>query len=279
MSNNQNQMDPYLISTAVRAAMCAGSEILDVYCEESIDVEYKSDKSPLTKADIRANTVITAVLRETELPILSEEGVHLPFEERQQWKLFWLIDPLDGTNEFVARLGDFCVNIALIDKTEPVMGVIYSPVKDTVWFGAIGYGAYKIEEATKVIDDFSYETLVRAAIKLPYRNTGDEFVFVASRSNLNAPTKQFIDAVSKGYSKTRIAHIGSALKFTVLAEGLADLYPRFATTSEWDTGAGHAILRSIGGDIFQEETNIPLVYNKANLDNPGFVAFLKNSKE
>jgi len=275
MSNNQKTIDTYLISTAVRAAMCAGAEIMDVYCEQSFEVEYKSDKSPLTKADIRANAVITAVLRETDLPILSEEGVHLPYEERQAWKQFWLIDPLDGTSEFVAKSGDFCVNVALIDNTEPILGVIYSPVKDTVWFGAMGFGAYKIEEATKVIDDFSFESMQNAAIKLPYRNTGDEFVFVASRSNLNAATKAFIDTVSTEYPKTRIAHIGSALKFTVLADGMADLYPRFATTSEWDTGAGHAILKSIGGNIFQADTNIPLVYNKANLDNPGFVAFVK----
>jgi len=275
MSNNQKTIDTYLISTAVRAAMCAGAEIMDVYCKQSFEVEYKSDKSPLTKADIRANAVITAVLRETDLPILSEEGVHLPYEERQAWSRFWLIDPLDGTSEFVAKSGDFCVNVALIDNTEPILGVIYSPVKDTVWFGAMGFGAYKIEDATKVIDDFSFESMQNAAIKLPYRNTGDEFVFVASRSNLNAATKAFIDTVSTEYPKTRIAHIGSALKFTVLADGMADLYPRFATTSEWDTGAGHAILKSIGGNIFQADTNIPLVYNKANLDNPGFVAFVK----
>ena len=273
MSNNQNIIDTYLISTAVRAAMCAGSEIMDVYCEPSFDVEYKSDNSPLTKADIRANAVITAVLRETDLPILSEEGVHLPYEERQLWKRFWLTDPLDGTSEFVAKTGDFCVNIALIENTEPIVGVIYSPVNDTVWFGAMGLGAYKIEEATKVIDDFSFETFLSVAIKLPYRNTGDEFVFVASRSNLNTATKQFIDTVSSEYTKTRIAHIGSALKFTFLADGLADLYPRFAPTSEWDTAAGHALLKSMGGDVFQEDTNIPLVYNKADLDNPGFVAF------
>jgi len=275
MLNNQNQIDSYLISTAVRAAMSAGSEIMDVYCEQSIDVEYKSDKSPLTKADIRANAVITAILRETDLPILSEEDVHLPYEERQLWKQFWLIDPLDGTSEFVARTDDFCVNVALIDKTEPVVGVIYSPVKDIVWFGAMGLGSFKIEDATKSIDDFSLESMLNVAIKLPYRNTGDEFVFVASRSNLNASTKDFIDVISKEYTKTRIAHVGSALKFTVLADGLADLYPRFATTSEWDTGAGHAILKAIGGNIFQEHTNIPLVYNKANLDNPGFVAFAR----
>jgi 3'(2'), 5'-bisphosphate nucleotidase len=275
MSNNQNFIDTYLISTAVRAAMCAGSEIMDVYCQQSFDVEYKSDKSPLTKADIRANAVIMAVLRETDLPILSEEGEHLPYEERQAWKRFWLIDPLDGTSEFVAKSGDFCVNVALIDNSEPILGVIYSPVKDIVWFGAMGFGAYKIEDATKVIDDFSFDTFMNVAIKLPYRNTGDEFVFVTSRSNLNASTKKFIDTLSTEYTKTRIVHVGSALKFTVLADGMADLYPRFATTSEWDTGAGHAILRSMGGNVFQEDTNVPLVYNKANLDNPGFVAFLK----
>jgi len=278
MSNNLNVIDSYLISIAVRAAMSAGSEIMDVYCQQSFDVEYKSDKSPLTQADIRANAVITAILRETDLPFLSEEGVHLPYEERKSWKRFWLIDPLDGTSEFVAKSGDFCVNVALIENSEPVLGVIYSPVKDCVWFGALGYGAFKIEEATKSIDDFSFETMKNIAIKLPYRNTGDEFVFVASRSNLNTATKKFIDKISIEYPKTRIAHIGSALKFTVLADGMADLYPRYATTSEWDTGAGHAILKALGGDVFQADTNLPLVYNKANLDNPGFVAFASKRK-
>jgi len=275
MSNNNQTIDSHLISAAVRAAMCAGSEIMDVYCEPSFEVEYKSDKSPLTKADIRANAVITAVLHETNLPILSEEGEQLPYKERQWWKRFWLIDPLDGTSEFVARTGDFCVNIALIDNSEPIAGVIYSPVSDTIWFGAIGYGAYKIEDATKSIDDFSFESLIDVAITLPFRNTGDEFVFVSSRSNVNAATKLYIDTISKEYTKSRIIHIGSALKFTVLAEGMADLYPRFAPTSEWDTGAGHAILKSIGGNIFQQGTSIPLEYNKADLDNPGFIAFLK----
>ena len=273
--SNKLEIDTALISTAVRAAMSAGSEILDVYCDPEFTVEYKSDKSPLTKADIRANTVITSILRETDLPILSEEGVHLSFNERAIWNRFWLIDPLDGTSEFVARTGDFCVNVALIEKTEPIIGVIYSPVSDTIWFGAIGYGSYKIENATNVIDDFSYVSLITLAIKLPFRNTNEEFVFITSRSNVNAATLSFIETVKIEYPKNSIMHIGSALKFTALAEGYADLYPRFAPTSEWDTGAGHAILRSIGGNIFQEQTNIPLVYNKPNLDNPGFVAFLK----
>ena len=228
----------------------------------------------MTEADIRANTVITNILEDTGIPILSEEGIHLPYAQRSGWKTLWIIDPLDGTSEFVARSDDFCVNIALVENGIPVSGVIYSPVRDAIWFGGIGLGAWKIEEATNAIEDFSFDSLLSVAIGLPYRNTGDEFVFVASRSNLNAATKAYIDKVSAQHAKTRIAHIGSALKFTVLAEGLAQLYPRFAATSEWDTAAGHALLLSIGGNIFQGETDVPLQYNKENLDNPGFIAKL-----
>lgn len=265
-------VDKQLISKAVYAAMAAGAEILDVYCQQQVEVDYKADKSPVTKADIRAHAAIVKILEPTEIPILSEEGVHLPYAHRKLWKMLWVIDPLDGTNEFVAKSDDFCVNIALVENGAPVMGVLYSPVRDTVWFGAIDIGAYKIERATNAIDDFSFESMISLAISLPYRNTGDEFVFVASRSNLNAETKAYIDKISTQHTQTRIAHVGSALKFTLLAEGLANLYPRFATTSEWDTAAGHAILRAIGGEVFQNESSKPLEYNKECLDNPGFIA-------
>lgn len=265
----------HLLSMAVRAAMNAGSEILDVYCQSEVEVEHKKDNSPVTKADIRAHAVIEAILRETNIPILSEEGIHLPFEERNNWQTLWIIDPLDGTNEFVAKSGDFCVNIALVDSGEPILGVIYSPTRDTVWFGAKDLNAYKIENVSTVIDDFSFETLQQNGIKMPFNATGNQYIVLVSRSNLNEATKTFIETLKTEYKELTLAHIGSALKFCVLAEGAANLYPRYATTSEWDTAAGHAILKSLGGDVLQKDSNIPLMYNKANLNNPGFVAYLK----
>lgn len=264
-----------LVSTAIRAALHAGNEILDVYCTQSFDIEYKEDNSPLTIADRRAHVVIDAILAETGLPVLSEEGSHLGYEQRQAWRTLWVVDPLDGTKEFISRNGEFSVNIALVEDCSPVAGVIYSPVSDTLWIGIVGVGAYMLHKASLALDDISVESVAESGIEMPYFSLDNRVVVVATRSHMNTRTGQLLDALKAEYPGLEVVNVGSALKFCLLAEGKASLYPRFAPTSEWDTAAGHAIVKSLGGEVLQEGTNFPLVYNKPNLENPGFVAYVK----
>jgi 3'(2'), 5'-bisphosphate nucleotidase len=266
-----------LVSCAIAAAHSAGAEIMDVYCTHSFEVEYKDDNSPLTLADRRAHHVIDTILSRTTIPVLSEEGSHTAFSERQHWRHLWLVDPLDGTKEFISRNGEFSVNIALVEDGVPVAGVIYAPVPDTLWVGIHGVGAYKVQSSSLVLDSFSFQSVVEQGVCLPYYSTGGRMVVVATRSHMNSRTSELLDVLKLKTPSLEVVHIGSALKFCLLAEGKASLYPRFAPTSEWDTAAGHAIVRSLGGDVLQEGTRTPLVYNKAHLENPGFVAYVDSS--
>jgi 3'(2'), 5'-bisphosphate nucleotidase len=260
-----------LLDSAIKASMLAGKAILEVY-QTDFGVEFKDDNSPLTIADKRSHQIISNSLAETGLPLLSEEGVNIEYAVRKNWSLFWLIDPLDGTKEFVKRNGDFTVNIALIDKNLPELGVIYVPVTDELFYGYTKIGAFKVENAST----FSQiDELKKAAIKLPLKNSFP--VVVASRSHLNEETSKFIDELKKTKPETEILSRGSSLKICMVAENEKAVYPRFAPTMEWDTAAGHAILRAAGGIIVlaknnQEELN----YNKEDLLNPWFIALFKS---
>nr|WP_276496886.1 3'(2'),5'-bisphosphate nucleotidase CysQ [Pontibacter litorisediminis] len=253
-----------LLLVAHTAALEAGSAIMQIYTSGAFDVSIKSDDSPLTKADRAAHEVITQHLVATGLPILSEEGSQLLFEQRQQWVWYWLVDPLDGTKEFLKRNGEFTVNIALMHHNMPVAGVIYAPVLDSLYFGSAGTGVYKETKESKA-----------QLLPLPKRHTLEdlpqqpELTIVASRTHLSPQTEAFIQR----FPGANTSSMGSSLKFMLLAEGKADLYPRFAPTMEWDTAAAHAILNALNRGIYQEDLQQELQYNKPNLLNPSFIAF------
>lgn len=243
------------------AAREAGKAILEVYHSDAFDETAKDDKSPLTKADTTAHKIIAKHLEKTGLPILSEEGRDIPYEERKNWEYFWMVDPLDGTKEFIKKNGEFTVNIALIHKNEPVLGVVYAPVLDKMYSGGTGIGAF-LSEGGNVEEELKKQ-----------KNETDTVRIVASRSHLNEETADFIAQ----FDKVEKLSMGSSLKFMLIAESKADIYPRFAPTMEWDTAAAHAVLKGMGIEVINNEDNKALRYNKADLLNPYFlVDGLKN---
>jgi len=244
------------IDDILEIAKRAGEEILKVY-NQDFNIEYKEDNSPLTKADKLSHNTIVDGLKKYNIPILSEEGKSIPYKERKNWKLFWLIDPLDGTKEFIKRNGEFTVNIALIYKDTPIFGVVYAPVIDTIYFN-------DIKNSFRVRGD--------KLEKLPIKQKRDNFVIVASKSHLNRETEEFIEKLS-AIEKRPITTIskGSSLKLCLVAEGSADIYPRLAPTMEWDTGASDAIVRKAAFMTYDFNRDKPLVYNKENLLNPWFI--------
>lgn len=266
------------LAVAIGAALRAGAEILDVYDSE-IKIEIKDDRSPLTEADRRAHQVIAKQLSSTGIPLLSEEGKSIPYAVRREWKQFWLVDPLDGTKEFIKRNGEFTVNIALIDKGKPIMGVIYVPVKKVLYYGAFDQPSRKVDQVEPagagstdaVLQQHLTEKLNGNAQALPIQNGRSNYAIVASRSHLSPETEAIIEEKRKQYGAVDTVSMGSSLKLCLVAEGRADLYPRLAPTMEWDTAAGHAIARYAGCRVYQAENGRELEYNKENLLNPWFV--------
>ena len=262
------------IKTAVRAAWDSGQAILEVY-QRAFTVEYKDDRSPLTEADRTAHEIICAGLKQTGLPVLSEESKTVSYEQRKNWGRFWLVDPLDGTKEFIKKNGEFTVNIALIDAGRPVLGVVYAPVLKTFYIGAQGLGAFRatgdeIFQGLEKLDE-KVPTLGKPFERLPCVRPEKEVIrVVASRSHMNPETEAFIAALEK-QGRVELVSSGSSLKLCMVAEGLADVYPRIAPTMEWDTAAAQAVVEASGGTVVQYGTNEPLRYNKENLLNPFFV--------
>ncbi len=257
-----------LLEDAIGASIAAGKEIMEVY-EGHFEVEYKNDDSPLTIADERAHSEIVKILKKTGVPILSEEGREIPFSERELWSTLWIVDPLDGTKEFVKRNGEFTVNIALVEKGVPVLGVIYVPVDETLYFAAQGMGAWRLEKA----DHKGYDELsdyFENSTKLPEKQDR-EFTMVGSRSHMSDETVKYFEGIRDEYPDAEIISKGSSLKICMVAEGSADVYPRFAPTMEWDTCAGHAIAKEAGLEIVRPDDNQPLDYNKEDLLNPWFI--------
>lgn len=255
---------------AINAALDAGRAIIEVYNSGNFEAETKDDNSPLTLADRKAHLAIMGILKDSSLPVLSEEGKHLDHQQRSKWEYFWLVDPLDGTKEFIKRNGEFTVNIALIKGQSPVFGVIYVPVSKELYFGGKGMGAYKLSGIDHTQKAPDLEMLKHAAQILPMTETRP-FTVVASRSHLNQDTAEYIDQLRASHPDLEMISAGSALKICLVAEGLADEYPRFAPTMEWDTGAGHAIVEGAGGRLTLPDGKSDLVYNKADLLNPHFL--------
>jgi len=255
------------IDVAIRAALAGGVEILKVY-ESEFAVEHKDDKSPLTMADKNAHLAIQALLETTGLPILSEEGRSIPYEERKQWSTFWMVDPLDGTKEFVKRNGEFTVNIALIENGVATAGIIYVPVKEVLYAGVVGEGAWKVtEEATSIP---SWDACKNQGALLPQPSDEKAYTVVASRSHLSPETETLINQLKEKHGDVAVASMGSSLKICLVAEGAADLYPRYAPTMEWDTAAGHGIASAAGKSIMDFTTKAEMCYNKENLLNNWF---------
>lgn len=268
------------ILVAIAAAIEAGKQIRMIYAEsedaEKLVVTYKDRDDPLTMADLIAHNVINEHLAVTGLPVLSEEHTGDATDERKSWKTFWLVDPLDGTKEFIKRNGEFTVNIALIHDHEPVMGVIYVPVSDTLYFAARGFGSYKLEQVssrwqTCFMDDSDIHHLASLSQKLPVKNDQRPFTVVASRSHASEETDRFVQQCREKHPDLQCISKGSSLKICLVAEGVADVYPRLAPTMEWDTAAGQAIAENAGCRVTIYPGNEPLHYNKDDLRNPHFL--------
>lgn len=265
---------------AIRAAVDAGKSIMDIYNDPESDfgIERKADNSPLTKADKAAHRLITNALSVTPFPVLSEEGKEIPFKERSKWETLWIVDPLDGTKEFIKKNGEFTVNIALVEKGVPVLGVIYVPVRKELYFASSSVGAYKFTGIDSSSQP-SMDEMKQGAIHLPMALAHQGIVVVASRSHQTEETTAFIDNLRKQGKPVTLISSGSSLKICLVAEGSADIYPRFAPTMEWDTAAGHAIAKSAGHaiaksagcDIYHIDGKTPLRYNKEDLHNPWFI--------
>lgn len=249
-----------LIKIAIKAAIEAGEAIMKIYSDPNADfgVEIKSDSSPLTIADKKSNEVIVSHLKDCGIPILSEEIKQAPYSQRKDWNRLWVIDPLDGTKEFIKRNGEFTVNIALVEDGSPILGVIYVPVTGELYYGDSESGAYKEVDGNKT--------------KLPIKQDRTGYMVVASRSHLSPQTESFIAELGKSHPEIEMVSKGSSLKICLIAEGAADIYPRYAPTMEWDTAAGDAILRAAGGTMRHAYEQYPLRYNKEDLLNPHFIA-------
>lgn len=260
-----------LLHAAVEAALEAGRRILAIY-DTAFDVEFKADHSPLTAADRAAHAVIARMLEPHGIALLSEEGAEIDAAQRAAWLTCWIVDPLDGTKEFIKRNGEFTVNIALVHEGTPVLGVIFAPVLDMLYFGAKDLGAYRLRgafaEDPRVIADLSAPGLER----LPIGETPQTFTVVGSRSHASPETDAFVAALRVEHPDLTLAPSGSSLKLCLVASGQAHVYPRFAPTMEWDIAAGQAILEAAGGEVVDATSGRPLIYNKADLHNPYFLA-------
>jgi len=262
-----DQLLDQLTVIAAQAALLGGIEILEVYNNEETLVEVKGDDSPLTQADTRAHKAIVSLLEPTGIPVLSEEGKHLPFNERSSWSKLWIVDPLDGTKEFIKRNGEFTVNIALVEQGRPIMGVVYVPVTGELYVGMGPKGAKKVTLAPTVA---VFKEALEAGTALPIA-VDRPFTAVGSRSHMNQETEDFLKLYREKHGEVAILSKGSSLKMCMVAEGLADVYPRFAPTMEWDTAAGQAVVEAAGFSMVEKTSRLPLSYNKEDLLNPHFI--------
>jgi 3'(2'), 5'-bisphosphate nucleotidase len=264
---------------AVGLALQAGEAILGVYGSD-FEVQTKSDNSPLTLADQKSHGIIESGLSRHGITVLSEEGRDMPYKERKQWDTIWIVDPLDGTKEFVKRNGEFTVNIALIEQQYPVLGIVYAPVPDVLYFGSIEIGAYKVADGSRLRDrqgdekssDARLDALIQVSQKLPCHSSAQrDYTIVGSRSHGTAELEAFVARKREEKGAVAFIQAGSSLKICLVAEGTADIYPRLGPTMEWDTAAGQAVAECAGARMFGYESRERLSYNKPDLLNPWFV--------
>ncbi len=253
-----------LLTVALRAAVGASKAIMQIYTGDFSN-ELKPDGSPITHADLASNTLLETHLQVTNIPILTEESIHAHYDERQHWETLWCVDPLDGTKEFIKKNDEFAVCIALIHQKQPILGVIASPVNQHILIGGKAVPA-------AIIDFDSIETPENWTFIEQKKQVNSPLVIIGSRSHTSPNEQQFNQEITAKFGEQITLSKGSALKFFDLALGIADVYPRFAPTMEWDIAAGQAILESLGGSVIEYETGKSLTYNKSNLVNPHFVA-------
>ncbi|MDL2269093.1 3'(2'),5'-bisphosphate nucleotidase CysQ [Desulfosarcina sp. OttesenSCG-928-A07] len=273
------------LSYAVFGALSAGRAILEIYEASDFGVRKKSDGSPLTHADEAANACIQAAIGHLEIPVLSEEGAALPFDVRRDWDLLWIVDPLDGTKEFISRNGEFTVNIALVENQTPILGVVFVPVSDTLYFSDPAQ-AFRVDACGKVMPDLGPSPpdpvsfllpLMEKAVRLPLPQDPERpFTVMGSRSHATPELAAYVDAIRQAHPDLAFISAGSSLKICRVAEGRADIYPRLGPTMEWDTAAGQAIAAASGARMIQYPDGPPLVYNKPDLRNPWFVVTTGN---
>ena len=275
-----------MLKTAVKAAIDAGEAILEIYAQD-FEIEYKSDESPLTSADKASHKIIVEALETTPYPVLSEESAEISYDTRRNWTTYWLVDPIDGTKEFIKKNGEFTVNIALVENGVPTMGVVYVPVEGALYVGT-KQGAFKavkgdhFEGVSDLVDKLATPEQFEP-IKVSGKPEG-KLKVVASKSHCNDETRDFIAALEAEYGEAELVSRGSSLKLCMVAEGRADIYPRIAPTMEWDTAAAHAVVTAAGGRVFKYDAEISatdyrkdnskgvdLPYNKADLLNTYFV--------
>jgi len=257
-----------LLHTAITAALEAGKAILEIYHSGAFDIEIKGDNSPLTRADTASHNVIMSYLEPTDIPVLSEEGRDISYKERKDWKQLWIVDPIDGTKEFIKLNGEFTVNIALIENQRPLIGVIFVPVTGALYFSSIEMGAFKVAVN---LENFSLEEILSKANKLPLQREDKTFTIVASRSHMSLETREYIQQMREIHGKVNLISKGSSLKLCMVAEGAANCYPRFAPTMEWDTAAGQAICEHAGFKVIDWSTKHNMLYNREDLLNNWFL--------
>ena len=254
------------LKLAIEASLQAGKKIIEIYNSDDFNLEYKLDDSPLTIADTASNKIIENILEASNIPILSEEGNILDFNNRKNLKQLWIVDPLDGTKEFIKKNDEFTVNIALIENSKPVIGVIYAPALNVLYFSERKLGSYKT--LITALDEFDNSK----AFRLPLVENSNEYKVLTSRSHLDDNTLDYIDNLKVNNLKVVSIPMGSSLKFCLLAEGLADCYPRFSPCMEWDTAAGQIICEEAGFKVVDLKTMKPIIYNRENLINNYFIA-------
>ena len=274
-----------LLVMAARASIVAGRATLEVYRSE-IEVEYKEDRSPLTLADRRSHDIIVGRLNATGIPILSEEGRDIPHAQRSRWQRLWIVDPLDGTKEFVKRLGEFTINIALVEDRRPTLAAIFVPVKNVLYFGRVEDGSFRLDDSAAIAALASdagqsaapavLKRLRAHAQKLPVDvDAHTPYIIVGSRSHATPELHAYVDRKRSELGDVSFVSAGSSLKYCLVAEGRADVYPRLGPTMEWDTAAGQVIAEAAGARVARHDTGEPLHYNKEDLLNPWHVVTRK----
>jgi len=256
------------LSIAIKASLEAGKRIMEIYENEHFEVDFKGDDSPLTKADLASHEIIMSYLQDTGIPVLSEEGKDIPYEDRKSWSQLWIVDPIDGTKEFIKKNGEFTVNIALVKNQIPILGVIYVPALKELYFADKDNGSYKLND---IFEFTSLEAITSKANKLPFNIKSEAYTVVASKSHLTPETEEYIASLEKEHGKVETISKGSSLKLCMVAEGVAQQYPRFAPTMEWDTAAGQAICTFAGKTVMDYTTKKEMLYNRGNLLNNWFL--------
>jgi len=260
---------PLLFETALSAILEASAEIMKIYGQNQFDLKYKSDESPVTQADIKSSEIICKYLEKTGLPIICEETNIEDYTTRKSWEYFWLVDPLDGTKEFISRNGEFTINVALVHLKMPILGLLTIPAKGLLYWGDKQNGAYRIKLSD--IHQIDYNELCQKAVKLPIVKKTKSLRVMVSRSHLDDKTMDYIQELRTKHKKVECISAGSSLKFCYIAEGEADIYLRFSPTMEWDTAAGHAIIEASGAYMVQMPSKSAFYYNKKSLRNEGFI--------